>query len=169
MTSKDYAGIGARKTPYDVRQQMIAAAASLGALGFTLRTGGAWGADSAFELGAVPYDRTELYLPWEGYNNKVSPWHKSMDEAYAIAAEHHPAWDRCNDTVRKLHARNVHILLGPDLTEPVRFVMCWTYQGKDVGGSGMGIRIARTNKIPIFNLGSMTPEEIETGITPYVS
>ena len=74
-----------------------------------------------------------------------------------IAADLHPAWDRCSRTVRKLHARNVALLLSETLDRPVDAAVCWTAGGLVTGCTGMGIRIARAHGIPVLNLGSMTP------------
>ena len=58
------------------------------------------------------------------------------------------------------HGRNVHILLGTSLKSPVGFVLCWTKNGRTVGGTGLGIRVAQGYEIPVFNLGSLTGEQI---------
>jgi hypothetical protein len=50
---KYYAGIGSRETPSDVCSQMTELAKQLDAENWILRSGGAKGADSAFENGAI--------------------------------------------------------------------------------------------------------------------
>lgn len=47
-----YAGIGSRKTPKNVLDFMFEIGKELALLGYVLRSGGAEGADSAFEKGA---------------------------------------------------------------------------------------------------------------------
>ena len=74
-----------------------------------------------------------------------------------IAADLHPAWERCSRTVRKLHARNVAILMGRNCDRPVDAVACWTAGGLVAGGTGMAIRIAEALGIPVLNLGSLSP------------
>ena len=49
------------------------------------------------------------------------------------------------------------MLLGETLDHPVDAVVCWTREGRVEGGTGMAIRIAEANGIPVFNLGSMAP------------
>jgi hypothetical protein len=44
------------------------------------------------------------------------------------------------------------IILGKNLDEPVKFVVCWTPGGKVVGGTGVAIQIAHKNNIPVINL-----------------
>lgn len=66
-----YAGIGSRETPASVLDLMSRIARKLGARGWTLRTGGAEGADLAFYAGAydsAPKGLVELCLPWYKYN-----------------------------------------------------------------------------------------------------
>jgi predicted Rossmann fold nucleotide-binding protein DprA/Smf involved in DNA uptake len=47
-----YAGVGSRETPAHVCKQMTELAKRLESFGLTLRSGGAKGADKAFEAGA---------------------------------------------------------------------------------------------------------------------
>ena len=76
-----------------------------------------------------------------------------------IAARLHPAWHRCSPAARKLHARNVNILLGAALDRPVDAVVAWTRDGAVTGGTGMGLRIAAAYGIPILNLGAVSPRQ----------
>jgi hypothetical protein len=43
-------------------------------------------------------------------------------------------------------------VLGNYGNDPVEFVICWTSNGKDSGGTGQAIRIAKAFDIPVFNL-----------------
>ena len=67
-----------------------------------------------------------------------------------MAAEFHPAWDRCSRGARALHARNCHQVLGWDLKTPSEFILCWTKDGKASGGTGQAMRIAKAFNIPIY-------------------
>ena len=78
----------------------------------------------------------------------------------AIAERLHPAWNRCSPAVRKFHARNAAVILGPGLDRPVDAVVAWTPGGKDVGGTGVSIRIARAHGIPVLNLALLSPRQI---------
>lgn len=53
MNGKYYAGIGSRETPTRVLQLMIKAAQRLAQRGYTLRSGGADGADAAAVVGLL--------------------------------------------------------------------------------------------------------------------
>ncbi len=154
MTERYYTGIGSRKTPQDVLEMMTATAGALGVRGFILRSGGAAGADTAFEAGVTNPEGKEIYLPWPGYNGNQSPLHAPPSrEALSIAATIHPAWNRCSDTVKKMHARNCHQVLGADLKTPSLFVLCWTEGGQLKGGTAQALRLADLYDIPVYNLG----------------
>lgn len=137
--SKYYAGIGSRKTPQEILDLMVHIAKQLRHDGWILRSGGAQGADSAFELGAL--NKTEIFSAAD-----------ATDTAIYLASLNHPAWEKCNNYARKLHGRNSMILLGKDLKTPVKFVICWTPDAQVTGGSGLALRIAKSRNIPVFNL-----------------
>lgn len=146
-----YAGIGSRRTPPAVCDLMVEVARLLAARGWTLRTGGAEGADTAFLSGALLWEpaRFELYLPWPGFSDQapatlVRPTLRALE----IAAPYHVRWQLLKQSERKLLARNVHQVLGADCNSPVPLVICWTPDGSldghgpDSGGTGMALRIA---------------------------
>ena len=51
-----------------------------------------------------------------------------------------------------LHARNVAVVLGADMGQAVDAMVCWTDRGRVAGGTGMAIRLARHQGIPVLNL-----------------
>lgn len=156
-TSRCYAGIGSRRTPAGVLDTMARIAGFLARRGFVLRSGGAEGADLAFERGADAAGGDKaIYLPFPAFNANPSPLHTPSAPAMALAERFHPAWHRCSPAARKLHARNGHQILGDDLASPVDFVVCWTEGGRGEGGTGQALRIARAFGIAVFDLGSPT-------------
>lgn len=143
-----YTGIGSRKTPPEILKLMTAVAKKLKKEHWILRSGGAIGADSAFEDGAGTL-YSEIY--------KASD---ATPESCNIAKKFHPAWDRCSEYAQKLHGRNSFQILGKDLQTPSRFVLCWTPDGCishpsrtiNTGGTGTAISIAWANKIQVLNM-----------------
>ena len=151
--TKFYTGIGSRGTPEDVQSLMTRVAAKLKSQGYTLRSGAAPGADSAFESGAG--GQHEVYLPWRGFEGRSGEGYidAPTSEAEAMAAEHHPNWDNLSQGARKLHARNSHQVMGQDLNSPSQFVLAWTPGGKGEGGTGQAIRLAKAKGVQVLDLG----------------
>ena len=137
---KYYAGIGSRSTPINILRIMTKVATALEEKGYTLRSGGAKGADSAFEKGILTGKK------------EIFSWKESTEEAEKIASTIHPAWHNCNEYARKSHGRNVFQILGKDLNTPVEFVICWTPNGEEIGGTRTAIVLARQREIKIYNL-----------------
>jgi hypothetical protein len=170
---KAYAGIGSRETPPAIRVAMTDIARELAEGGWTLRSGGADGADTAFAhgsrlVGPTELPQPEIYLPWRGFNDVIEIYnglHVPQPESFEIARRFHPAWDRCSFAAQKLHARNVHQILGPDVTAPLlsRFVICWTKDGAGGGGTGQALRIAKHYEVPCFDLAIQSDFDRITG------
>lgn len=168
---KCYAGVGSRETPPEILDLMRHAARALAASGWVLRSGHADGADMAFEEGAA--GRAQIYLPWPHYNHEtpVQGWSMGFPDALAVelASEVHPAWYRLGGGGRKLHGRNMHIVLGPQLVDPVQWVLCWTEEGRRRGGTATTIRLAEKRRIKVFNLWhAEVQERIEDMVYTYL-
>lgn len=160
-----YTGIGSRGTPESVLNIMDWLAGELAFRNYILRSGGASGADQAFEKGVseigirIPEDYVEIYLPWPSFEIENRSFIKPtrydpQEEAFEVAKEYHPSWNKLSQGAKKLHARNVHQVLGYDVTKPElsSFIICWTEGAKGEGGTGQALRIARAHKIPIYDL-----------------
>lgn len=156
-----YAGIGSRETPEEVLTAMKTLARLLARKKFTLRSGGAKGADQAFEEGAtMESGPREIFLPWRKFEENDSQLFPPSLEAAELAATVHKGYPYLSHGAQKLIARNMHQILGKNLDSPVKFVLCWTPDGcsseatytKKTGGTGSAIAIASRHNIPIFNL-----------------
>lgn len=149
---KCYAGIGSRKTPSDICEMMTHIARFLCVIGYVLRSGAAGGADSAFESGVSDESKKQIFLPWKSFNGNPSNLFGVGPKAYVIGKDFHPKWAGLSESAQLLIARNSYQILGRDLKSPCSFVICWTPNGKDVGGTAQALRIARHYEIPIYNL-----------------
>jgi len=138
MTRK-YAGIGARETPADYLELMQNWASWFASGGVLLRSGGAAGADKAFERGC-------------GFGPKRIFYPCDREDWLEHAAHFHPNWSACSNYAKQLHARNSAIICGENLDDPVDFVICWTKNGEAIGGTGQALRVAEHYNIPVFNL-----------------
>lgn len=154
---KYYTGIGSRSTPLDALTAIKLISKNLDERGYTLRSGAADGADTAFEALST---NKEIWIPWSGFNHSRSSNLPSA-EAFNIASTVHPKWNYLTDPVKKLHARNIHQVLGADLKTPSLFVLCWTPNGEVVGGTATAIRLAIKNNVPVLNFGKYDPSTYE--------
>lgn len=148
---KYYTGIGSRETPPDLQTLMTKIAFALANDNWILRSGGANGADEAFERSAT-YKR--IYLPWAGFNNKYADNRSYIVPEYneEMVLDYHPAPYRLSKAGMKLMSRNSYQVLGDNLDNPSSFLVCWTSDGKASGGTAQAMRIAKDYKIPIYNL-----------------
>lgn len=144
-----YAGIGSRETPTELKDTIKTIVEYLDKKGYILRSGGAPGADSFFEEHT---ENKEIFLPWRGFNGNTSTLFNPTPESLNLAQKYHPNWGRLSFGAKKLMARNCHQVLGLDLKTPVKFIVCWTKDGKATGGTGQALRMAEDLKIPVYNL-----------------
>lgn len=159
---KTYAGIGSRETPSTIITLMSLMARHLAQNGYTLRSGAAQGADTAFEVGCdYVSGPKEIYLPWMKFQDSNSKLVLDSEEAFEIAEKFHPYWHNLSNGARRLQARNSHQILGLDLKSPCDFVICYTKKGKAAGGTGQAIRIANAHGIQVFDCG-LYEEDLET-------
>lgn len=147
-STQTYAGVGSRDTPKEVLAQMTRIARWLATnAGLTLQSGGAQGADRAFEAGA-------------GANKRIFYSKDATDETRTIAKEVHPAPKRLKPRGLDLMARNTNQIFGANLDTPVDFVLVWTPDGAETaaetsiktGGTGQAIRLADGKGIPVINM-----------------
>ena len=166
MQNKYYAGIGSRSTPKEVLDQMTDLASQLEKMGWWLRSGGAQGADLAFQRGVQ--ENAQIWVPWPSFAADLQcayiehQWFcPSSDdmEAFSSVDQFHPAPDKLSNAARLLMARNYRQIVGQG--EPnSSFVICWTENGLKKGGTAQAIKIAESLKIPVYNLFDLTPDEI---------
>jgi hypothetical protein len=164
MSSKKiYAGIGSRETPLETLAIMKKLAGLLEREGWLLRSGGADGADTAFEQGVMDARHRAIFLPGHWFNERKagsggfydSTKLPSWEEALETVDRFHPASNNLSPFARKLMARNAMQILGPSLDRPADLVITWTEMGLRKGGTGQALRIAEEYGVPIINLGAL--------------
>lgn len=162
--NKYYTMIGSRSTPDTILEIMKDVATKLDSKGWYARSGGANGADSACNH----VKHKEIYLPWNGFNGHYhNPSEGYYDyktfqrkhEADAYMMCHHKYWSSVKrESVKHLHRRNVHQVLGNTLNSPSKIVICYaepdSERGKHhvKGGTGTAVSLAISFGIPICNL-----------------
>jgi O-acetyl-ADP-ribose deacetylase (regulator of RNase III) len=173
-----YAGIGARETPEAVLAKMVRVGEILAKKGWILRSGGAKGADSAFEKGAdrVEGRKKEIFLPWDGFDPERNGQKRYADNKFSfvdeitplhsdLAAAYHDRFDQLKPGSQSLMARNGSQMLGRKLDRPSNIVICWTEGGQIKGGTGQALRMAEDLGAKVVNIGdpamaSFSPESI---------
>ena len=157
---KSYAGIGSRETPREINNEMSFFALCATYAPLILRSGGANGADEAFETGCGNGPK-EIYLPWKNFNKNSSSLYTLHPKAAELAASVHPHYKYMKHGAKLLIARNMQQILGANLDDPVEFVICWTkdgceshetYNPSKTGGTGSAIALASKCDIPVYNL-----------------
>lgn len=169
---KYYTGVGSRSTPPHMCVLMADIGHKLFTHGWTLRSGGAEGADQAFETHVLDPGKRQIFIPWNGFNRYGRSLHDPEIvhhpgaipledfsggvrlKAAGLMAAVHPAVNRLSVAAKKLHTRNVFQVLGSDLSTPSRFLICWTPNGELVGGTRTAIVLAQRAGIPVFNLAN---------------
>jgi len=163
-----WTGVGSRSTPAVILDLMQEIAFKLACDGYVLRSGGADGADLAFQKGwergnDEPWPTAEIFIPWDGFNGFS---HGQQDAIYTlnklpynyqaecIAAEIHPVWDRLSRGAKALHTRNVYQVLGKTLDKPSHFLICYAKPTKTgvSGGTNTAVQVAIRNNVPVFNM-----------------
>lgn len=156
-------GVGSRETPEEICELFVELGAEAKRRGWWIRSGHAQGADYAFERGAE--DHCIVYMPWDTFNKEYPILGRARtsplrDEVLDIVYRHdHYAHDGISQGVKRIKSRNVYQVLGEDLATPSDLLICWTDEGKVIGGTGLAIRIAREHEIPIINVGSPKVEK----------
>ena len=160
---KIYTGVGARSTPPEMLDIIRNVASVLGKRGWVLRSGGAEGADKAFEAGCdAAHGSKKIYIPWSGFNNYIPDGvsimtldQGSRDGAITIIKDVHPAFNRLSRGALALHARNTYQVLGLYLDSPSQFLICYAPTDRDgvpTGGTRTSWVLAQKCGIPCFNL-----------------
>jgi hypothetical protein len=183
---KIYAGIGSRKTPAQTLSLMRELGGAMEQKGYLLRSGGAHGADQAFEAGVRNPKHRAIYLPEDEFaGRRAGPGGyydarrlPGYQEALKMVEHYHPnpaalkAMDARRPpgrvSVMDLMARNAMQVLGPNLDRPADTIVAWApggYEGRNPpkgfreGGTGQALRIARDHGIEIRNLANPATEE----------
>ena len=173
-----YAGIGSRETPQEVLDKMTQAATYLESLGYTLRSGRAKGADTAFEKGVKSkkqifggFDATgdrEKAVAHEIHPNLTGAMEASKKRAIANGKNgERSAW-----AVENLMARNTNQIFGENLDTPVDFVLAYDPSGwigkgarPQKGGTLQAIEMAYRKGIPVINMADTNwKDQLKTAI-----
>jgi hypothetical protein len=168
---KFYTGVGSRSTPTEVLQLMTYTAKILDKLDYTLRSGGASGADCAFERGSnkhAIYSISRNHTPVSG-KASIIPDLEPYRQLVLECCLHYK--NIRNQNIKDLHTRNICQVIGHIPSEIIKsdFLLCYTYSGECIGGTATAIRCAERFDIPVFNFGKYaTIEEIKVPLKEFL-
>lgn len=172
-----YTGVGSRETPEYILSTMERLGAKLATNGWVLRSGGAPGADWAFQRGCDAVGgRKQIFVPWPGFQDMnhdpdngliIVQDYKAIQKAEEIVSTIHPAWDRLKRGAKTLHTRNAFQVLGEKLDTPSKMLVCYSKaSGNSVsGGTRTAWELAKREGVPLVNL--FVPEDLER-VTNYL-
>lgn len=166
-----YTGIGPRNTPRAILNLMTEIGMYFAMHKWVLRSGGAEGADTAFEQGHVAMGGdVEIYLPFKGFRHHSSSLYMGgpdVENGRALSMAEY-LWEKRtgnNDSWRKLSsckkaamARTMLFVLGARMITPTDVVICWTSEEEPSGGTELALlaadEISKVSnvQIPIINL-----------------
>lgn len=166
---KYYAGIGSRETPIEIMEKMTEISSLLEKEGYILRSGGASGADVAFEQGITDRKNMNIYLPKAIFNSrrqsppsyifieyKSEEWFRAYE-----SLKFHPRGSKMSPSTQLMMIRNFFQVRGVIGERDSDFVICWTPDAAngtsiktsyDTGGTGQALRISASLGIPVYNL-----------------
>lgn len=165
---KAYTGIGSRTTPVWCRFAMEDIASKMADKGYTLRSGSAQGADSAFEIGC---DRVcgagDIYIPWKGFGtgkeNMFKFYHVLSNAKFEEARDVYLStgiiknFDDMKQSVQKLHARNYLQVVGHGMKDRLSKVCIffaevdWVTE-EPTGGTRSAVLLSKHFGVPTYNL-----------------
>lgn len=158
------AGIGSRGLNAEQLEHCEKLGGWITQLGFHLHSGGAVGADQAFQRGGASKNPAlvHIHVPWSSYEqgSRVNGAQVDVlqnlpslvfDFYEGLAMEHHPAWGKLTQGGAALHTRNGRIIQPiPHLN--VDLVLAWPSDKIGGGGTGQGMRMAKALGIPVIDL-----------------
>ena len=156
MSGLTYAGIGNRDTPTHILSLIKRTATRLEAHNFTLLSGGAQGADSAFASGVLLQCNKRIWTPADMIRMEGEGGYELHRQ---VAEFHHPAWWRLSSYIQQLMVRNVYIVRGTNYWSAPSFVLCYA-KNESRGGTSHSLRVARAVNIPVYNLAKGDPIKV---------
>lgn len=147
-----------RDAPPHVVEQMIEVAKKIEATGRQVRLTGLDGPEENIEKSLRA---PELYLPWDGFNDKKSKFSYVSDNMLEIIGRFHGNWAGLKPGLQKIISSSARCVLGKNVQSVAVFMVCWSADGAEsyrektqqTGNLSVPLRIATEVGIPVFNLG----------------
>ena len=154
-----YTGIGSRKAPKRVLELIETISMDLEKKSFVVRSGDADGCDKAF-TNKIKDGNKHIYHPWRGFTENTPILYEAETWTYEIIRNVHNGWNKLKESEKKLHARNVHQVLGHQgFLNKSEFVILYAEPNKMLnkivslkGGTNSAFQLAMKNNIKVYNL-----------------
>ncbi len=167
------AGIGSRDLDEEQRDICFRLGRVIAERGGEVHSGNAEGADQAFANGANSVDPkwVHLHLPWPNFNREAivrgNVIHLPHPQSHydVTAAKYHPNWQYLKQGAKKLHTRNVSIIVHP---APKDMVLAYPSLKLGGGGTGQGMRIAEGMGVPLWNLREVEQSEDSNSLLAHI-
>lgn len=151
--------IGSRNISKQEKELAFETGKILADKGFICRSGNANGADKAFQR-AFPYDQTEVFLPWDGFNEPyIGKCFTPSKEMLAFAKDQlvatgvMPWLYNTKHSIQRLHGRNYFQVVGRDnILSNVCVYFADEKNGEPEGGTRTAVMLCRHFGVPTFNL-----------------
>lgn len=155
--SKYFTGLGERNNiPPQMPTILANVAKGLTDDGWQLRTNGDNGVAAMMQSGVS--NKGELYLPWQGYNSKISRINNINSEcirSVAYSYVHKYGFMRLSE--QKVVLANIASLLGEDGKQHSEFCVTYMYERHE---QEYTLLIAKAHDIPIYSLVDMNPHSL---------
>lgn len=154
--------IGSRSITEDQKHLFIQIGKFIVSGGGFISSGNAQGSDQAFAFGGniINPENVIIYLPWNTYEkdhlhpkNKIC--YEPKKEWFDLTSPFHGGWLKLSQGVKRLMARNYGIVHRAD-----KVIALLNHNKQGGGGTGQGVRIAESLKIPILDLNNKSFDEI---------
>lgn len=161
---KPFLVIGNQNPPQNVSDALQRILPALDGLKYTARVNGFEGIGEVMEQN---YQRTEVILPWKGFNDKESKFAFTTERAKGIAKLYHKSYDSMSNGIQAFLGTNVRCVIGHNLNGPVLFAIVWSSDGaetpselsNDTGNLQHVLQMLFDLKVPVFNLGKPDAEQ----------
>jgi hypothetical protein len=154
--------------PEDVQDKILKIARVLFGKGYTFRYNGDKQDALGLKIVEIPDSKVECYLPWKKFNEEfTNPVMSAPSEkGYGVAINNHSKFLVLPPAVRAILAREAHVILGTECTDPLDIAIMYNLDGSEVvdkttdykkqGNTTFPIKILNESDIPVFNFKSNT-------------
>lgn len=155
-----------RDFPDNIKEKLFNLASKFINKGFTVR----FNADEpeiANRILSLSKEKTEAYLPWNGFNDMRSKFAFNTLTSKHVAASSFSAWDKLPPVVQAMLARNVRMILGTRNNSSTKCLVTWSPDGasrhsevtRDTGRASFMISVTSKFHYPVLNIGKEGSED----------